>query len=83
MASSAENSIWRSLITSATRRRIATRSCHGRPPQAGKASRAAAMASRTSWRVPLANVPMTDPSIGVRFSNVPSPSRSRPPTMLR
>ena len=81
--SSAANSIWRSLIRSAARRRSATRSCHGRRDQAGKAARAAAIASWTSCRVPLAKVPMSEPSMGVRFSNVPSPSRSRPSTTLR
>ena len=80
IARSAPNSICRSLMMSAARRSSATRSRHGRRPQAGKAARAAAIASWTSLRLPLAKVPMTDPSIGVRFSNVPSPSRQAPPT---
>ena len=32
---------------------------------------------------PCANVPTTEPSIGERFSNVPSPSRSAPPMKFR
>jgi hypothetical protein len=40
------------------------------PSPAGAAARAAAMASRTSARVPFANWPTSEPSIGERFSNV-------------
>jgi hypothetical protein len=57
MAISAASSICRSLIRSAMRRMIAIRSSQGVWAQPGAAARAAAMASRTSLRVPFANLP--------------------------
>jgi hypothetical protein len=54
-------------MMSAMRRMIAIRSSQGVRAQAGAAARAALMASRTSWRVPDANLPTSEPSIGERF----------------
>jgi hypothetical protein len=79
MAIAPPYSIWRSLISSAARRRIASRSRHGVAAHAGWAARAAAIASTTSRAVARANVPITmSRSIGVRTSNAPSPSRQAP-----
>jgi hypothetical protein len=78
IAMSAESSLRCSLIRSAARRMIATRSCHGVFAHVGKKSLAARTASRTSSRVPWANSPMTTPSIGDVAALNPEPSRPSP-----
>ena len=61
------------------RRMIATRSGQGVRAQPGAAARAAAMASRTSSRVPFAKRPTSEPSIGESLSKV---SRRRAPAAV-
>ena len=60
---------------------IATRSCQGRPLQAGKAARAAATASRRS-AAPAAVTRATTlrVSAGLRLSMAPAPARGSPAT---
>ena len=57
-------------MRSAARRRISMRASQPSARQAGCAARAAAMASRTSWRVPRAKRPTRmSVSMGERSSN--------------
>ena len=57
-------------MISAAARMSLTRSSHGFADHAGYAAFAAAMALFAVVRSPLVKVPTSEPSIGVRFSNV-------------